>query len=82
MDATRPFGGAWGRRGAPPGNLQGAFLLGAHFFQGDSEKVMFLESVLLSGCNLLLLYSTAGWVEGERGTSVGLLCTLYSAFFY
>ena len=54
----------------PPGTSRGVFLLGAHFFKGDSEKVMFLESVLLSGCSLLLLYSTAGvcggWGAGLR----------------
>ena len=47
-DTTSPFGGAWGRRGATPGHLQGVFLLGGPFIQGDSENVMFLESMLLS----------------------------------
>ena len=44
----------------PPGHLLGVFLLGGHFFQGASEKVMLLESAQLSVCSPMVLYSTAG----------------------
>ena len=65
-----------------------AFVSGKGVWLFDKKGKMFLGSALLSVCGPMVLYSTVGlrggvfgWVEGERGTSVGPLCALYSAFF-